>query len=94
MVIRFFDPRPAARPAPGSRTFVASRRERRTVGLLANGFPDSMAFLDAVAHTLAHAYPATRFVRVEKTSPPEPLTDEQLQVLTNDCDGVIAAYGH
>ena len=53
-----------------------------------------MAFLDAVAHAQAHAYPATRFVRVERTSPPAPLTDEQLQVLTNDCDGVISAYGH
>ncbi len=94
MAIRFFDPRP---PTPESRDSYAvevPRGQARRIGLLANGFPDSMAFLDAVARALASAAPDTRFVRVEKMSPPTPLTAEQVRMLTDDCDGVIAAYGH
>lgn len=94
MAIRFFDPRP---PTPESRdayAVAAPRTQARRIGLLANGFPDSMAFLDAVARAFTAAAPDTRFVRVEKMSPPTPLTPEQVRMLTDDCDAVIAAYGH
>ena len=63
-------------------------------GLLANGFPDSMTFLDALSAEIAARVPDVTFARVEKASPPTPLTAEQRRMLTEDCVGVVAAYGH
>ncbi len=94
MAIRFFDPRPPTSESRDGYAVAAPRGQARRIGLLANGFPDSMAFLDAVARSFTSAAPDTRFVRVEKLSPPTPLTAEQVRMLTDDCDGVIAAYGH
>ena len=96
MPVSFLDPRPpiaeasqtfahlVLRPIPGS----------PTIGLLANGFPDSAQFLDAVAQRVSAAIEGVTFERVTKISPPTPLTDAQLALLTTKCDAVIAAYGH
>ena len=65
-----------------------------TIGLLANGFPDSAAFLDALAAEIAPAIDGVSFERVTKVSPPTPLTEAQLTLLSTSCDAVIAAYGH
>lgn len=67
---------------------------RPTIGLLANGFPDSAAFLDALAVELEAAIDGVSFERVTKVSPPTPLTEAQLSLLSTTCDAVIAAYGH
>jgi hypothetical protein len=61
--------------------------------LLANGFPDSVAFLDALAAGLSSLRPDLTFVAVAKARPPDPLDDGQVDALTA-CDAVIAAYGH
>ena len=34
------------------------------------------------------------FHAVTKTTPPEPLGDDRLRLLTEECDVVVAAYGH
>lgn len=93
--IRYFDPRPPVASVlstlpPSS----AGPVETVRIGLLANGFPDSMAFLDEVALALVRVIPQAAFVRIEKVSPPTPLTNDQVRVLTEDCGAVIAAYGH
>lgn len=67
---------------------------RPTIGLLANGFPDSAAFLDALADELTTMIDGISFERVTKVSPPTPLTDAQLGLLTTSCHAVVAAYGH
>jgi hypothetical protein len=67
---------------------------RPTIGLLANGFPDSAAFLDALAEQIDAVIDGVSFERVTKVSPPTPLTDDQLACLTTRCHAVIAAYGH
>jgi hypothetical protein len=96
MPVVFIDPRPdvaatveAAGPIPWNRP-----AEDATFGMLANGFPDSGAFLRAVSDRIAEVHPGSRFRHVEKARPPDALTDDQLQVLTSECDLVIAAYGH
>lgn len=94
MVIRFFDPRPPVRPPAGSYALSAPERHNVRIGLLANGFPDSTTFLDALALELSHSHPGATFVPVAKPSPPTPLTVEQVLVLTRSCDAVVAAYGH
>ena len=94
MVVEFFDPRgeidvaqrPTAAPSRG-------HRGHRSIGLLANGFPDSARFLQLVADRVALAHPSVRFEVVTKPSPPTPLSEDQLARL-GACDGVIAAYGH
>jgi hypothetical protein len=96
MPITFMDPRP---PVAGSATEPVPRlwsgdANDAVFGLLANGFPDSGAFLAAVGASVARRFPAATFRPVEKTRPHEALTAEQLQVLTAECDLVIAAYGH
>jgi hypothetical protein len=62
--------------------------------MLANGFPDSGAFLHALAASIAVLHPGSRFRFLEKSRPPDTLNDDQLQVLTGECDVVVAAYGH
>ena len=65
-----------------------------TLGLLANGFPGSVAFLDAVETVLKKRKPTLKIARFDKgnasVSAPEPL----LQDISLECDGLIAAYGH
>ncbi len=95
MGIEFIDPRPPTRIAVD--TFVARGRDRDggtpTVGLLANGFPDSAVFLTHLAAALDDMGTGVAWHAVTKARPPDPLTDDQLRALTA-CDAVIAAYGH
>lgn len=71
----------------------ASSTSIARVGMLANGFPDSEAFVDALAASLCELRPGLAFATVTKARPPDPLDDRQLDVLTG-CDAVLAAYGH
>jgi hypothetical protein len=96
MPVIFYDPRPpiagaASVAEPGA---FAGPANRARFGLLANGFPDSGAFLRALEASIAAMHPGSRFRHVEKARPPDALTTEQLGVLTGECDVVIAAYGH
>jgi len=94
--LSFLDPRPPVADASQTFAHLVRRTIPRapTIGLLANGFPDSAQFLDAVAQRVAAAIEDVTFERVAKISPPTPLTDAQLALLTTTCDAVIAAYGH
>jgi hypothetical protein len=96
MPVTFMDPRPpvgagATVAAPRSRTASA---DGAVFGLLANGFPDSAVFLGEVAASTARRFPSAGFRSVEKARPHDPLTEQQVNVLTTECDLVIAAYGH
>lgn len=94
-MIEFLDPRPPS--AVTIDTFVARPVDRhgapRVIGMLANGFPDSEAFLRHLAAAMHEGGPPTEFRFVTKARPPDALTDEQLALLTT-CDSVVAAYGH
>jgi hypothetical protein len=94
--VTFLDPRPpisvaASVAAPAAFTGPAGRAR---FGLLANGFPDSGAFLHELAASIGVLHPGSSFRFVEKARPPDALSDDQLQVLTGECDLVVAAYGH
>lgn len=65
-----------------------------TVGLLANGFPDSEAFLDHVEKALAISLPAATFRRYNKHNASSVVSDEMLDDLVDGCQAVVAAYGH
>ena len=96
MPVSFHDPRPPIVEAAQSFERLPLRTIPRapTIGLLANGFPDSAQFLDAVALHISAAVEGVGFERVTKVSPPTPLTAAQVTLLTTTCDAVVAAYGH
>jgi hypothetical protein len=96
MPVTFMDPRPpvgvgAKVAAPPTRT---ASPNGAVFGLLANGIPDSAAFLAAVAASTERHFPSAAFRSLEKARPHDRLTEQQLHVLTTECDLVIAAYGH
>jgi hypothetical protein len=64
------------------------------LGLLANGFADSEAFLDEVQVALATRVPRATFVRARKPSPTVVVSDDTFADLVERCDAVISAYGH
>jgi hypothetical protein len=64
------------------------------IGLLANGFADSEAFLDEVQVALATRVPRATFVRARKPSPTVVVSDDTFADLVERCDAVISAYGH
>ena len=64
------------------------------VGLLANGFPDSVAFLDEVGASLAEALPQVTLHRYDKGNASIVAPPELLAEVTSACQAVVAAYGH
>ena len=65
-----------------------------TIGLVANGFPDSEAFLDQVEKALAVALPDASFRRWNKGNASIMISDAMLDEVVADCDAVVGAYGH
>ncbi|MCY3860400.1 MAG: hypothetical protein OXG34_11575 [bacterium] len=65
-----------------------------TIGLLANGFPDSVPFMDAVGESLRRVRPDVE-VRAWNKGNASMVADDQLMgEITETCGAVVAAYGH
>jgi hypothetical protein len=95
-VIEFLDPRaPTAVPAePYGHAIDLAGRNDATVAYLANGFPDSATFLEAVADALAELSPGLRALHRNKGNASIPAPAELLAELAEGADCVVAAYGH
>ena len=66
-----------------------------TIGLLANGFPDSIVFLDHVERALLNVAPAGTVVkRYAKPNASAVVSDQTLQKMTDECEAVVTSYGH
>ncbi len=65
-----------------------------TIGLLANGFPDSVAFLDQVQVALADVLPGASFRRWDKGDASSVASATMLEEMRGACHAVVAAYGH
>ncbi len=93
MAIEYLDPK--AEPAePVTLYDLSAGSGTLTVGLLANGFPDSVPFLDAVGESLRRVRPDVE-VRAWNKGNASMVADDQLMgEITDDCDAVVAAYGH
>lgn len=94
MAIEYLDPRAVRRAPPEPYALRVRFDGPVTLGLLANGFPDSVAFLDAVQRALASRLPAARFRRYDKGNPSVPATSALLERIVAECDAVASAYGH
>ncbi len=67
---------------------------KSTVGLLANGFPDSENFLSCIAEVLQSQEPGIKVERYNKGNASVPANDEILGEISGSCQAVITAYGH
>lgn len=96
MTITFLEPR--AEPGLPTDPYAVARFDRTvpvTIGLLANGFPDSVAFLDEVEKALLAVAPAgTTTKRYAKPNASVVVSDKVLGSIAAECSAVIAAYGH
>jgi hypothetical protein len=64
------------------------------IGLLANGFPDSVAFLHHVEEALRERLPEARFHHYNKGDASSVVSDQMLDTIVGECRAVVAAYGH
>ena len=65
-----------------------------TIGLLANGFPDSVPFLDEVGKAIGRLRPGINLKAYNKGNATIAAPEKLLGEIGGDCVGVIAAYGH
>ena len=92
--IDFHDPRaePLASPDPYDLRLDLSGPV--TIGLVANGFPDSVRFLDHVEKALAQQLPTAGFARYDKGDASSVVSGSMLDDIAERCQAVVAAYGH
>jgi hypothetical protein len=96
-VIEFLDPK--AEPAAQARAYALGLGDELhtrpvRVGLLANGFADSVAFLCEVRDALAARLPLATFVSAAKLNPSVLVGDDLHDEIAANCDALVTAYGH
>lgn len=94
MSIEFHDPRATPSIAATPYTLNSTLEGDISIGLLANGFPDSEAFLDEVEISLAKTLPAASIRRYNKYGASVPANDELMDQIKAECDVFLSAYGH
>ena len=65
-----------------------------TVGLLANGFPDSESFLAHIGAAFSELLPGIRVKAWNKGNASIAAPEDMLQEIKQTCHAVVAAYGH
>jgi hypothetical protein len=64
------------------------------LGLLANGFPDSMTFLEELGRAILQNLPNVQVTYFDKGNPSVVADDQLLLDVSAKCHAVISAYGH
>jgi hypothetical protein len=93
-MVTFLDPRGLPGTAATPYDLHSPLPDGSTIGLMANGFPDSDAFLDHIADAVSARLPGIRFARFNKGNASKLADDAMLSEVAETCDAVIAAYGH
>ena len=92
--MEFLDPRgtPLApiEPYRGKAALAAGE----TIGLFANGFPDSVAFLEHIGVALTRALPGVDVQLWNKGNASALASPAHLGEIEAQCSAVVAAYGH
>ena len=94
MAISFLDPRGESAVEPTPYDLSIALEAGITVGLLANGFPDSVEFLDAVGDAITALRPDIELARWNKGDASAIANDAMLGEIEAECSAVVAAYGH
>jgi hypothetical protein len=90
----FHDPRAEPKAVAEPYEITVDLNKQVSIGLVANGFPDSVRFLDHVEKTLAQAVPTASFVRYDKGDASSVVGGKMLEDIQAECQAVVAAYGH
>ncbi len=93
-MVDFHDPRAPTRIESTPYALAARVQAGVTVALLANGFPDSENFLDAIGGALAERVPGIELKAWNKGNASIPASDAMLAEIEASCDVAVAAYGH
>ncbi len=93
MAISFLDPRGESAVEPTPYDLSTRLDPGVTVGLLANGFPDSVEFLDAVGESITARRPDIQLARWNKGDASAIANDTMLGEIEAECVAVVAAYG-
>jgi len=94
MAISFLDPRGESAVEPTPYDLSTCLDPGVTVGLLANGFPDSVEFLDAVGEAITAQRPGIELARWNKGDASAIANDTMLSEIEAECVAVVAGYGH
>lgn len=92
--MRFVDPLPAPSIAADRYDLSTPLEAGATIGLFANGFPDSVEFLSQVESALATRLEQPTFVHMNKGNASRLASDDEVATIAEQCDAVVAAYGH
>ncbi len=92
--MEILDPRAEPLAAPEPYTLTRALEPGTTVGLLANGYPDSVAFLDHIEAALTEAFEGLSFKRYDKGNASIVAGEDLLADIERECHALIAAYGH
>ena len=94
--MRFHDPRAEVAVTADPYTLGIDLEQANScrVGFLANGFPDSVPFLEALADALGKRLPQLKPRHWNKGNASIPAPDDMLAEIEADCDALIAAWGH
>lgn len=92
--MRFVDPQPAPSAAADPYELSTPLSTGATIGLFANGFPDSVAFLTKVEAALNTRLDDASFVHMNKGNASRLATEDEVATIAEQCDAVVAAYGH
>lgn len=95
MSVTFHDPRgvSAASVEPYEHSIDLST-DGVSIALLANGFPDSVEFLQAVESVMSEHLPHAKFRSWNKGNASAAVSDKMLGEIVAECQTVVAAYGH
>lgn len=92
--MEFHDPRGARSGSIEPYTATATLAPGQTIGLFANGFPDSVAFLEHIGEALRRELPDVGVRLWNKGNASALASEEDLAEISDTCSAVIAAYGH
>ncbi len=92
--MEFLDPRGVPSRPIEPYALTARLEAGDSVALFANGFPDSVAFLEHVEKALSHELPGVSFVHLDKGNASALASEADLQTIGERCAAVVAAYGH
>ncbi len=88
------DARVGVEETPYELSLAIGAEDATSIGLLANGFPDSVEFLDELGAALQALRPGITLHAYNKGNASIPANEQLLGEIGGECVGVVAAYGH
>ena len=88
------DARVGVEEVPYNLSVTIGSEDSTSIGMLANGFPDSVEFLTELGAALQQLRPRIAVHAYNKGNASVPASEQLLGEIGGECVGVVAAYGH